>query len=87
MNTLHPYHASKLQFNHELRQNSTRQDDCFALIKPNSLLKINSLNYKIGVAWNNIPKDFNLNPKNAQKNFFVQKYNILFYKITINLAL
>ena len=57
MNTLPQYHASKLQYNYELRQSSTRQDDCIALIRPSCLLKMNSFNYKIGSAWNNIPND------------------------------
>ena len=55
LNSLPYYHASKLMFNRELRQSRTRQDDCIALIKPSSFLKINSFNYKIGTAWNNIP--------------------------------
>ena len=55
LNTLPAYHASRLQFNHEIRQINTRQDDQISLIKPTTFLKINSFNYRIGDAWNNIP--------------------------------
>ena len=82
MNTLPAYHASRLKFNHELRLNNTRQDDCIALIKPNSLLKINSFNLKVGNAWNNIPDDIKakLNFKKRSEKRFASKIKSYFLK-------
>ena len=75
LNTLPTYHASRLQFGHESRQRNTRQDDQIVLIKPTQFLEINSFNYKIGCAWNNIPKSFktNLNFKKRSEKRFVSK--------------
>ena len=82
MNTLPDYHASRLQFNHELRQSSTRQDDDIALIKPNSFLIINSFNYKVGSAWNNIPSDIKskLKYKKRSEKRFASKIKSFFQK-------
>ena len=83
LNSLPDYHASRLQFNHELRQRSTRQDDCIALIKPTSLLKINSFNYKVGSAWNNIPSDIKSKhkyKKSSEKGFASKIKNLLLKK-------
>ena len=61
LNILPAYHSSKLPFNHEIRPCNTRQNDLVALIKPTSFLKINSFNYRVGEAWNNIPSNIKIN--------------------------
>ena len=75
LNTLPLYHASKLQFNHEIRQSSTRQDDLIALIKPSPFLKVNAFNHKVGDAWNNIPNFIkgNLKYKKRSEKYFASK--------------
>ena len=80
LNTLPIYHTSKLRFNHELRHGSTRQDDKFAVIKVNALLKINSLNFRIGSAWNSALTDIKnvLNPKILSEKSFLLKIKRLF---------
>ena len=86
LNILPAYHSSKLPFNYEIRPGNTRQNDFVALIKPNSLLKINSFNYRIGEAWNNIPYNIRSDlcyKKRSEKCFALKiKYNLLeSYKI------
>ena len=81
LNKLPLYHASRLLFNQEIRQSSTRQDHCIALVKPTALLKINSFNYRIGSAWNSIVSSIRqtLDDKMKSEKCFVQniKRNIL----------
>ena len=72
MNTLPDYHASRLQFNREARQSTTRQDDCLTMIKPIPFLTINSFDYRVACAWNNIPSDIKtkLNVKKRSEKSF-----------------
>ena len=86
INRLPIYHASRLQYNHELRHRSTRQDDSIALEIPNNLLEINSLNLKIGSAWNEVPSLVKINLKRKKssekafatrmKNYTIKDYNV-----------
>ena len=81
LNILPAYHSSKLPFNYELRLGSTRQNDLIALIKPTAFLKINSFNYRIGEAWNNIPSNIReiLNQKKLSEKCIASKikYSLL----------
>ena len=56
--TLHSYHTSKLATNFEITQKDTRQkDNVYVKTHDNNFLKINSINYKVGMAWNELTPD------------------------------
>ena len=52
---LHQYHASKLPIKGNVSQIRTRQSLDVALETHDNLSKINSINYKVGTAWNELP--------------------------------
>lgn len=54
---IHKYHASKLYTNYQLYKKDTRQKHDVKIIgnKHSNLSKINTLNYKIGTSWNQLP--------------------------------
>ena len=87
--TLHSYHSAQLPQNsdeHDARKSSgtqTRQYLDVKLGKASKFLEINSINRKIGLAWNNLPKTIkeskyktvNTFTKHV-KEFYLSKYQI-----------
>ena len=61
---IHNYHASKLKTNSQIYDRDTRQKYDVKIIgeKHNNLTKINSLNYKIGTSWNELPLNLKRHP-------------------------
>ena len=55
---LHCYHSSQLKTNYERKHIDTRQKyDVHLLKHKNNLSRINTLNYKVGKSWNELPLD------------------------------
>ena len=52
---LNTYHASKLPANENVSDRITRQSLDVSIFTNNYLSRINSLNYKVGTSWNNLP--------------------------------
>ena len=88
-NTLHSYHTSKLLTNYEITQTNTRQKDNINIDIQNNtnLSKMNSINYKVGTAWNELDQSVKEHALQSLPTFTrnVRKWYISKYKETCNI--
>ena len=75
-NTLHAYHSSKLITNFEISNTNTRhKEDINIHTQTNSLSRINSINYKVGSAWNELDIDVRKYVSKTLKTFTLHVKN------------
>ena len=76
------YHSDQLQTNTERGMNTRREHDVYIVRTDKRLTKINSINYKVGTHWNELPKITKASvPKtlstftNTIKKLYLSKYS------------
>lgn len=87
LGTLHTYHSSKLYNPLSQRVVHTRQDHDVNINRWTSNIQKQTLNYKIGTAWNSLPREIKCSPLVSEHSFAkkLKKYYLSKYTDTCNI--